>query len=116
MGCQSKGYAHLMTPITDTLHSLSHHTASECVLLRYYTTTTCMTSRGSPFYYIHAHTRTILLGMRTRIISLALANAQCSPTEARPLVRANLRARRKLDFLRMTEVTLPLVTNLHSYT
>ena len=58
------------------------------------------------------------LGMRTRIFCLA-PTSQCvnSPTEAaraRALLTArearlptNLRARRKLDFLRMTEVTLP---------
>ena len=58
---------------------------------------------------------TYLLGMRTRIFCLAPAS-QCvnSPTEAarvRALLEArlstNLRARRKLDLLRMTEVDIP---------
>ena len=62
--------------------------------------------------------RIILLGMRTRIFCLAPAS-QCvnSPTEAaraRALLTAgearlptNLRARRKIDFLRMAEVDIP---------
>ena len=61
-----------------------------------------------------------LLGMRTRIFA---SHSQCinTPTEAaraRALLTArearlptNLRARRKLDFLRMTEVTFLSVTN-----
>ena len=74
------------------------------------------------YTYIYVHTVWTdvlsLLGMRTRIFCLAPAS-QCvnSPTEAaraRALLTArearlptNLRARRKLDLLRMTEVDIP---------
>ena len=61
---------------------------------------------------------TVLLGMRMRIFCLAPAS-QCvnSPTEAARVhalltarearLPTNLHARRKLDFLRMTEVDIP---------
>ena len=47
-----------------------------------------------------------MLGMLTRIF--CLVNSPTEAARARALLTArDLRARRKLDFLRMTEVTLP---------